>query len=112
MKKAAVQGNLDGVFHFGSRRFLIRLHLSSLSSGWQNATKLIALTMGRNYTPRRLRLGRYSINRRFLQQSGGTRMQARRTLPLGPKGAKKRLSDLIRWIYLFLRYCPTGGRAN
>jgi hypothetical protein len=35
-------------------------------------------------------------------------MQARRTLPLGQKGAKKFLSDPIRWIYLFLRNCHTG----
>jgi hypothetical protein len=39
-------------------------------------------------------------------------MQTRRTLPLGQKGAKKFLSDPIRWIYLFLRNCPTDGRAN
>jgi hypothetical protein len=34
-------------------------------------------------------------------------MQTRRTLPLGQKGAKTFLSDPIRWIYLFLRNCPT-----
>jgi len=95
-----------------NRLFLIRRSLSSLSSCWQNATNLIALTTRRDYTPRRLRLGRYSINRRFLQQSGVTRIQARRTLPLGQKGAKTFLSDPIRWIYLFLRTCPTDGRAN
>ena len=38
-------------------------------------------------------------------------MQAWRTLPLGQKGAKKFLSDPIRWIYLFLRNCHTDGRS-
>ncbi len=89
-----------------------RLNCSAHAGDSRSSFKLIALTMERDYTPRRLRLKRYSISRGFLQQSGVTPMQTRRTLPLGQKGAKKFLSDPIRWIYLFLRNCPTDGRAN